>query len=358
MKGKKGYRSAVFTAIMAAVLLLPGCEGKAKAGAGTTASPEAQERKEAPAANFKIAYLTENLGDNAANDNAHNGIKRFMADSNIVIDVVETKELQDYDINARNFAQEGYNLIMFSPPKVSEIVETMADEFPDTWFIVGEGTVNGKSNVTCWQTETEEAAFLVGYFSVKMNQILGGPAKAAFVGGQRNPVLERAQYGFTAGAETAGGQCTSVYVGSFTDVAKGKEITMQLYQDGLKLAQAYAGGAGMGVYQAAESMPEGYYALGAAAGQFNLSNRIIASQVKNDDVIWYNCLKTFTQGNLENGILILGTSDGSVGIKYSPENESKVPQALKDEIKEFEKKIISGEIVPPSTEAEYRSFKK
>ncbi len=75
-----------------------------------------------------------------------------------------------------------------------------------------------------------------------------------------------------------------MYVGSFTDVAKGKEIAMQMYQDDMKLIQAYAGGAGMGVYQAAESLPEGYYALGAANGQFHLSERIIASQIKFADL--------------------------------------------------------------------------
>ena len=96
-----------------------------------------------------------------------------------------------------------------------------------------------------------------------MNQESGGPLKAAFVGGVRNPALERAQYGFTAGAEYVGGTGTAVYVGSFTDVAKGKEIAMQMYQDDMKLIQAYAGGAGMGVYQAAESLPEGEYTVPA-----------------------------------------------------------------------------------------------
>ena len=191
-----------------------------------------------------------------------------------------------------------------------------------------------------------------------MNQELGGEAIAAFIGGVRNPDLERSQYGFTAGAEYVGGEATVVYVGNFTDVAKGKEIALQFYNNGMKIVQAFAGGAGMGVYQAAESLGEGYYALGAAAGQFHLSDSIIASQVKlTGNSIFDACMK-FCNGTLESGIITKGIVEGSVGIKYSPKNEVKIPQAIKDQISKLQDKIVNGEIVPPMNEEEYKKFAK
>lgn len=263
---------AMMMTLALTLTLLTGCGGGS--GSGSDAPDAGKET-------LRIGYLTEHLGDNAANDEAHEGVQRYAAEHDYVdLTVVETTELQDYDINARSMASEGYDLILVSTPTASEIIGSLAPDYPDTHFIISEGTIDDQENVSCWNARVAEAAFLTGAFSALMNQESGGPLKAAFVGGVRNPALERAQYGFTAGAEYVGGTGTAVYVGSFTDVAKGKEIAMQMYQDDMKLIQAYAGGAGMGVYQAAESLPEGYYALGAANGQFHLSERIIASQIK------------------------------------------------------------------------------
>lgn len=354
---------AIVVSVLLMAAMLAGCSSpssssQAVSSAGSPSQGSSQGLSQTPAVDIKIGYLTENLGDNASNDDAHAGVMRYGDENGIEITVIETKELQDYDINARSLADEGYDLIMVSTPTASELIGSLAPEYPDTHFIISEGTVADVENVSCWQTRTAEAAFLAGAFNVYMNQELGGPAKAAFIGGVRNPALERAQFGYTAGAEYVGGECTAVYVGSFTDVAKGKEIAMQLYQDGLKLMQAYAGGAGMGVYQAAESMPEGYYAMGAANGQFHLSERIIASQVKLGGDIFYDCISMYVAGTLPNGIFSLGIEDKAVGLQIAPGMESLVPQEVQDKIDDLQQKIIAGEIVPPSNEAEYNAFGK
>lgn len=338
---------AIMMTLALTLTLLTGCGGGS--GSDTPSSGEGP---------LRIGYLTENLGDNAANDDAHEGVQRYAAEhDNVELTVVETTELQDYDINARSMASEGYHLILVSTPTASEIIGALAPDYPDTQFIIGEGTIDGQENVSCWNTLVAEAGFLTGAFNALMNQELGGPMKAVFVGGVRNPGLERAQYGFTAGAEYVGGTGVAVYVGSFTDVAKGKELAMQMYQDDMKLMQAYAGGAGMGIYQAAESLPEGYYALGAANGQFHLSDRIIASQVKLGGDIFYSCIEQFAEGTLPQGIFDMGIVDGAVDFQIAPGKEDLIPQEIKDQIDELREKIISGEIVPPSTEAEYNAFK-
>jgi len=307
--------------------------------------------------NIKIGYLTDRLGDNAVNDAFYSGAKRFMDETGLEITVIEHTELQDYEINARALCQEGYDLIFLPFNKAGEMMIELAKEFPDTHFYV-QDTDAGLPNFTSYKYRAYEAAFLTGAFSVLMNQELGGDAKSAFIGGMRNPTLERAQYSYTAGSEYVGGKCTVVYVGSFTDLAKGKEVALQLYQEGHRFIQAYAGGTGTGVFQAAESLPEGYYALGEANGQFHLSDRIIASMVANMGDTTYSVLKDFAEGNLESGYKQIGYSDGAVSIVYSPGKEDLIPQNVKDKIKELEDKVISGEIECPTTEEEYNSFAK
>lgn len=329
-------------AFMACSLMLTGC-GNAE---------------EATDDSMEIAFIVDRLGDNAANDESYRGIQEFEAETGISVTTVEAPELQDHEMNARTFAQEGYDLVIDATSFTSEIYATMAPEFTDTHFVIVDGTVEDQENVTSLRCKPEEAAFLTGAFNVLMNQELGGENKGAFIGGMRNADLERSQYAFTAGAEYVGGEATVVYVGNFTDVAKGKEIALQLYNNGMKIVQAFAGGAGMGVYQAAESLGEGYFAIGGAAGQFNLSDSIMASQVKLTGNSIYDACMDFYNGKLEGGISYFGANENVVNILYNPLHEEKVPAEIKEKITELRDKIINGEIVPPTTEEEYNSFKK
>lgn len=340
---------ALITAAALLTVSLVGCGGKEE-----KASADAADGNQS----LKIAYLTENLGDNGFNDEAYTGIERYMEDNNIKIDVVETKGLQDYEINARNFAQDHYDLILVTSASAEELIIPLAEEYPDSRFVIADGTVDDVENITCWESRVAESGFLLGVFNVLMNQHLGGDAKAAIILGMRSATLERTQYSFSAGAEWVDGEATTVYVGSFSDPAKGKEIALQLYQADMKLIQAYAGGSGLGVYQAAETMPEGYWALGAAYGQFDLSDRILASMTKNAGNIWYDVITSFSEGTLQNGIVSYGIKEGGVGIKYGPNSEGIIPQEIKDQVKELEDKIVAGEITPPQTEAEYLAFGK
>lgn len=341
-------KKAACLAVFAAAAMMTACGGSDTEEAAAAASGEGD---------IQIAFIIDRLGDNAANDESYRGIQEFEAETGIKVTTVEAPELQDHEINARTFAQEGYDLIVDGTSFTSEIYETMAPEFPDSHFVIVDGTVEGQENVTSLRCNPEEAAFLTGAFNVLMNQELGGENKAAFIGGMRNPDLERSQYGFTAGAEYVGGEATVVYVGNFTDVAKGKEIALQLYNNGMKLVQAFAGGAGMGVYQAAESI-DGVYAIGGAAGQFNLSDSILASQVKLTGNPIYDSCMAFKEGGLEGGIQQFGIKEDAVGIKYNPLHEGVVSEDILNQISDIQEKIVSGQLEVPSTEEEFNAFNK
>ena len=188
----------------AAMVMTTACSGS---GNGEV---KAQETSGAGGTDIQAAFIVDRLGDNAANDESYRGIQEFEAKTGIKVTTVEAPELQDHEINARTFAQEGYDLIIDATSFTSEIYEALAPEFPDSHFVIVDGTVDGQDNVTSLRCRPEEAAFLTGAFNVLMNQELGGGNKAAFIGGMRNPDLERSQYGFTAGAEYVGGEATVV----------------------------------------------------------------------------------------------------------------------------------------------------
>ena len=312
----------------------------------------------APAKEYKIAMVAAGVfGDQGMNDALLQGMTMFTEATGIEVISVEISEFSDHAINARNFAQQGYDLILMGGP-VSEIIPEIAAEYPDTHFLLNKGTVADIDNVTCVQFDEAGGGFLSGAFAVLMSKEMGVEPKVGWVGGERIPDLEKARYAFSSAVAYMGGTCDVVYVGSFVDIAKGKEIAMQMYNDGASFVQAYAGGASSGVYQAAEAMTDGKYALGCATGQFHMApTRILASSVVLYHEYFATMLTEFVEtGAMESGIFVANVSTGGTGLRFSPEIGGEIPANVLAEIAELEAKIVSGELAVPTSEEEYNAL--
>lgn len=329
--------------------------GAAAAPAQTTAPAPTQ----APQKEWKIGMVAAGkFGDNGLNDALRKAMQTFTADTGIPVTSVEVNEFSDHEIQARNFGEQGYDLVIMGGT-VSEVMPTILEDYPNTHYVLNKGTVDGYKNCTSVQFAEPQAGFIGGAFAVMMSEHLAGVKKVGWIGGMRIKDLELCRYSFEAGAKYAGGQATVAYVGDFTDVAKAKELASQMYDEGIVIVQAFAGGAANGVYQCAESQKDGVYAMGAATGQFDLSpKRILASHVIKSDEYFSEVCKEFVAGNLPSGIIMVGLADGATGIRISPYIGDLIPQDIKDKMADIQAKIISGEIVPPTTEEELAAYLK
>ena len=343
-------RFLILIALCTALALLVGC--------ADSSNPSTDGGDDSAGA-MKLALVTTvaGLGDEAWNDTNYAGVKAFADENGIDLTLVEPAEMQDVQNAATQLGQQGYDLVFISENTSSEYMGEIADQFPDTHYVLPEGTIFDRDNITSIVFDTGGVGFLCGAYSVLMNDYLGAGKTAGWVGGIRNPILMQTEYSTLAGARYVGGDLDIVYVGSFTDIAMGKEAALSMYNSGTAIVAAFAGGASSGVYQAAEAFEDGKYAMGCATGQFSTSpDRIIASNVKSIDVLNEKICQEFADGTLISGQYDATVANGGVSLRYNPINQElndKTPQEIKDQIKELEEKIISGEIVPPITEEEF-----
>lgn len=337
------------------MLALTACAGGNTAAAANNGS---QETAGEEADKILFLLMGGKLGDQAANDANWSGIQKYAEESGAECASIEVAELQDFDSTVSSYCEKGFDLIICNGAQPAEFVPAMAEANPDVRFVVMDGTTTAKTdNMLNIRFRVAEGGFVCGAFAALMNQELTGKAETAFIGGVRNPDMDRSLYGYAAGAKYVGGNSTNVYVGNYTDAAKAKELAVQLYSGDVRMIQAWAGGANTGIFEAAKSMGEGYYAMGGATGQFHMSDAILASQVKNNDVAGYDVCKMALEDGWVSGTLDIGLADGAVGIKYAPDGrDADVPQEIKDQIEELCQKVISGEIVPPASEEEYEAF--
>lgn len=309
--------------------------------------------------NLKVALIADvgGFGDQAYNDATLEGVKWAEEEFGIEYIAVEPSQLSDYGTYMRSMVMEGAELIIANSAAMEDVVITIAQEFPEVNFLILDSDVDHLANVMSVAYREEEASFLMGAFQAMMTKT----DKIGFIAGMRIPVLERFSAGMKAGAKTINPDVNIFvsFTGTFSDVGAGKETASSMFDQGIDFISAAAGGANLGVFQAADERGGDNYVGGAATGQFHLMpNRIIASQVKLVNHSVYNVVEMAYQDKFEGGLNIFGLEQNGVDLAYSENEElaKLIPEKVKETIEKLRKDIISGNIVPPKTEEELSDF--
>ena len=207
--------------------------------------------------------------------------------------------------------------------------------------------------------KAEQPSFLVGYIAGKMTET----NKVGFVGGIAGDVIWGFDYGFQAGVQYAAKELgkdievLNQYAESFSDIAKGKAITTQMYQQGADIVFHAAGDVGTGVIEAAKEQDK--WAIGVDRDQNYLApDNVLTSAMKRVDVGVYNVIKAMTEGNYPGGeTIVYGLEDGGA-VDIAPTSDKHVPKEILDEVEELKQMIIDGEIDVPFNEETFEEYLK
>ena len=97
-------------------------------------------------------------------------------------------------------------------------------------------------NVVAVTFKEHEGSFLMGVIAGSMTKT----DKVGFIGGISSPLIKKFEVGFRAGVQAVNpkAKVTVVYAESFTDVAKGRSLASNMYNDGADIIYHAAGGVG------------------------------------------------------------------------------------------------------------------
>lgn len=352
--------------------ILAGCGGSnsENPAGGSPASGSASAGKSSdsgtpqPASDKKAALIlgVGGLGDQSYNDLAYKGMKDAESQFGVKFDYAEPKAMADFEVHLREMAVEGqYSVIICVGFEQVDALTKVADEFPDQKFAILDGSVD-KPNVASFLSKEEEGSFLVGAlaglmklepakYGISDKQVLG------FVGGVDVPVIRKFQAGFMAGAQyvNPGIKIIDDIVGGFSDVTTAKEIALTMNGKGADIIYHAAGGAGMGVFQAAKQ--NNFLAIGVNSNQNIIDpDHIMASMLKRIDTAAYTVVKEAVEGKLVTGsITELGLKDEGIG--YTVEGTNiKISEDTIKKVEELKQKVISGEVKPPLSVDEVDGF--
>ncbi len=338
-------------AITLSMGLLVGCAGDGP-GTGDGAEEGGDD------SNLRILLLVPGtLGDKSFFDSANEGMKlaaeNYDADTKVVEMGTDTTK---YSATLDDVCNEGWDIIVTGGSNISQPLQEAALDYPKQQFILYDEAVDftdgANSNIYCMTYKCNEGGYLAGVLAASMSET----GKVGFAGGYDIPLINDWLVGYIEGVQSVNPEVkVSIgYMNSFTDAAKGKEVGLALYNGGTDIIFQAAGGAGLGIIDAAKEA--GKYAIGTDSDQSEMfasdaekANAIYASILKRVDLSIEKAIGTYIDGGLSFGSVdVYGLAEGCVEITDNSWYQENVPQEVKDAVESVKQEIINGDVTPVS----------
>ncbi len=348
MKNLKKLAALALAASMAAASLA-GCSKKTETQTetpNTSVSSETSDTSKTSETSktFKVALCLSG----AANDmgwcqSAYEGLK--LLESDYGCETAYTENLTPDDIEAAfaDYAANGYDVVIGHGYEFGDPAVEVAEQYPDTKFIVTEGEVSA-DNVASYVTKCEEGGYIMGMLAAGMSK----SNKIGFVGPIQGASLVKIMNGFEDGAKSVKPdiEVQTAWTGSFTDTALGKEAAQAMIDNGADVIGHCANESGTGAINAAKEAK--VYATGDSYDQNGLApETVLSSSVYHIPNVIETAFQTVADGSFAGGIYDLGMKEGAVSIASYHELEAEVPDEVKAEIEKKVSAIAAGEFSVP-----------
>ena len=313
--------------------------------------------------NVGMVYALGGKGDDSFNEMAFNGAKKAKNEMSVSLGEVEPSGASEFQALQRKFASSkspDYDLVCCIGFVQTNALQKTSKNFPKQNFMLVDGEVD-QDNVSSYVFKEHQGSFQVGHMAGMLTTrdfsegggSTNGDKMVGFVGGKKNPLIKKFEAGYKAGVKHASDDITvkSAYAGSWSDVQRGKEIALSMYNEGADIVYHAAGGTGNGVFKAAKQQDR--YAIGVDSDQSksasSYANWIIASMVKHVDTAVYKSIKRVGNGNFQGGTThALGLEKNGVEAVVGQKYTGKIPKEVTSKLKQSKQAIIDGDISVPT----------
>ncbi len=304
---------------------------------------------------MKVALVVHgNLGDKSFFDSAAAGMEKAKAELPVEVTIIEAGlDRGRWEPALADAADQGFNVVIAGTWEMNGFMQALSPEYPETKFILFDDTPDFTGgafpNILAITYRTSTAAYLAGYAAARISKT----GKLGTILGVEGATVVEFAVGYTQGAKAANPavEVTQAVAGSFGDPAKGKELALAQFAQGVDIVFPIAGGTGIGALQAARD--EGKLAVGVDSDQAAIfaptdpaqAAVIFTSVEKKVGESLFTALKGTLDGSTVYGqTLLLGLADGAVGISRNSYYEATVPAEVRAEVDAIEAQIIAGAI--------------
>ncbi len=314
---------------------------------------------------LKIGLVTDTGGvnDKSFNQSAWAGVQKAAQEFGWDSKFIESKQPTDYEKNIDQFATENFNVIVTVGFMMGDATAAKAIQYPNIKFAIIDNAFyptkgakvcddtkkdcyadGGLKNTTSLMFQEDQVGFLAGVVAAGMTK----SGTVCTVSGMEIPPVVRYVVGYQNGAKwmKADTKALNVYIPSFTDTPKGKETGLSMISQGCDVVFGVGGNTGNGGLLAAKE--KGLAAIGVDVDQYltypEVKDALVTSAMKNVDAAVYNYLKAVNGKSDKAGILTADITNGGIGLAPYHDWDSKVPDAVKNKVKEASDALKNGTI--------------
>lgn len=280
--------------------------------------------------------LPGSITDGTFNSAAFKGIEAAKEKYDIEVSVRENTDIAQITEVLTSFAREDYDIVIGHGFQFAEPVMEIHAQFPETWFIVNTAQIAAEPNVASYDNRWGDAGYIAGAVAALASEsgVIG------HVGGIPVPVIEDYNTGFERGAKRMNPdvKVLSAYVGSFTDIARGAEITTSLIEQGADVITSTGNENVVGAIQAAREAD--VMAIGTAFDSYEMApETIITTALINMDVNLDLAIGRIVDGSIKPEAYVLGLNENGIGLApfrgefenlLTAEEKAKVDQLIED----------------------------
>jgi basic membrane protein A len=305
----------------------------------------------------RIGMVTDvgGLGDRSFNDSAYAGLVRAKEQLHVGTTVLQSRSAADYQINMTVLANKEYDEVFAIGFLMARDVTEVAERYAQRHFSIIDAVVD-EPNVTSVTFKEEEGSFLAGALAAMTTKT----KTIAFLGGIDIPLLRKFEAGYAAGAREVDPSVKVLvkYVGSFDDVASGKELAGVQFGEGADIIYVAAGKAGLGAIDQVKGR-DGAFVIGVDSDQDAIApGKILTSMIKRVDIGVYRVSEQAAAHRPRPKHLTLGLREGGVGLSEFKYTKSVVTPQKIAVLNKLRALIVGGTLAAPSTREELASFKR
>lgn len=280
--------------------------------------------------------------DKSFNEAAFNGATRWAKETGGTFKELEMQSEAQREQALRRLAESGANPVIMTGFAFSDVLNTVAPDFPDTKFAIIDMVVE-QPNVKSVVFNEHEGSYLVGMMAAMASKT----GTVGFIGGMDVPLIRKFGCGYAQGVLAVKPDAkliinfTGTTPAAWNDPIKGAELTKGQKAQGADVVYAAAGGTGVGVLQAAAD--EGILSIGVDSNQNYLHpGSVLTSMVKMVDNAVYDAFKEGAA--LTTGVHVMGLANDGVAYAMDEHNAALVTDEMKAKVEEASAKIKAGEI--------------
>ena len=220
--------------------------------------------------------------------------------------------VEDAGVALRNYAEDGYDLVIAHGSQYGGLLEELAPAFADTAFAWGTSVETfGLPNVSAYNTSSDEGGYAMGLAAA----VIAGDAPVGIIGPIEVGDAKKYVDGFRAGVEAGGGTANSVYTDSFADVQLAAEAAESFIGNGHAVL---TGTAQMTVGAIGVAAREGVAWFGTQSNQTSVGPEVVvANQVYRWDVVLDDLVRDIQQGSMGGNAYIIDFANGGLVIEYN-----------------------------------------